>query len=113
MRECCSKTMPPRGVSRTMDQRSRLSCLNGQAYQHRTCKPPRSKENGETVRERVYPLRMRETESMAIRWNKGSGGHTPRPPEVVEVVYSRCKVCEWEGQLIVKDGEEPDCPCCH
>ena len=58
-------------------------------------------------------MRTRETDSMAIRWNKGSGGHTPRPPDVVELEYRRCKVCEWEGQLIVKAGEEPDCPWCH
>ena len=51
---------------------------------------------------------------MAVKWNKtSSGDQTPHPPEVVEVFYRRCKVCEWEGPVILKAGEDPDCPWCH
>jgi hypothetical protein len=31
----------------------------------------------------------------------------------VEVVVRRCKVCEWEGELIEPPGANPDCPWCH
>jgi hypothetical protein len=29
------------------------------------------------------------------------------------VVRRRCKVCEWEGQIVELAGEDPDCPWCH
>jgi hypothetical protein len=31
----------------------------------------------------------------------------------VEAVIRRCKVCEWEGELIESVGANPDCPWCH
>ncbi len=34
----------------------------------------------------------------------------PRP---VDVVARRCQVCEWEGDLIESEGDDPDCPWCH
>src|SRR5687768_10686347 len=39
------------------------------------------------------------------------------PPEPldpqVDAVLRRCKVCEWQGQIIESPGSNPDCPWCH
>jgi hypothetical protein len=50
---------------------------------------------------------------MTINWKKDLHDRTPYPTDVVEVVERRCRVCEWEGQLVLKEGEDPDCPWCH
>jgi hypothetical protein len=47
---------------------------------------------------------------MAIKWPKEPDA--PKPADD-QLGTRKCKVCEWEGQLIVKVGEDPDCPWCH
>ena len=31
----------------------------------------------------------------------------------VDVAARRCQVCEWQGDLIESEGDDPDCPWCH
>jgi hypothetical protein len=50
---------------------------------------------------------------MAINWDKSADRRSPPSDEVREVVLRRCKVCEWEGEVIETAGENPDCPWCH
>ncbi len=47
---------------------------------------------------------------MVIEWRKDP--NLPHPDDS-ELVARKCKVCEWEGQLVVRPGEDPDCPWCH
>ena len=37
----------------------------------------------------------------------------PSATKPVDVVARRCQVCEWEGDLIESEGDDPDCPWCH
>ena len=39
--------------------------------------------------------------------NDGAGDDGPR------VVTRRCPVCEWQGEVIDKGEQDPDCPQCH
>jgi hypothetical protein len=50
---------------------------------------------------------------MTISWDKPPKGPLPPPGDIAEVVSRRCKVCEWEGEMIEKAGADPDCPWCH
>jgi len=52
---------------------------------------------------------------MAINWDKPVDRRIAPPDDVREVVVRRCKVCEWEGEVIETGGdtENPDCPWCH
>lgn len=50
---------------------------------------------------------------MVINWKKNPPDNPPYPTGEVELAARRCKVCEWEGQLILKGNEDPDCPWCH
>jgi len=46
---------------------------------------------------------------MAFKWPKDPNNPLDEP----ELAARKCKVCEWEGQLVVRPGEDPDCPWCH
>ena len=37
-------------------------------------------------------------------------GTVARP---VDVAARRCQVCEWQGDLIESEGDDPDCPWCY
>jgi len=51
---------------------------------------------------------------MAINWDKPADRRAAPPDEAREVVVRRCKVCEWEGEVIgTGGGDNPDCPSCH
>jgi hypothetical protein len=47
---------------------------------------------------------------MVFKWNES--GDKP-PSGGLRVAARKCKVCEWEGELAYKEGEELDCPWCH
>jgi hypothetical protein len=36
-----------------------------------------------------------------------------QPGPLVDAVLRRCKVCEWEGEVIEPADANPDCPWCH
>ena len=48
---------------------------------------------------------------MAFKWPKDP--NDPLMADEPELAARKCKVCEWEGQLLVRPGEDPDCPWCH
>jgi hypothetical protein len=48
---------------------------------------------------------------MAFKWPKDP--NDPLAADEPELAARKCKVCEWEGQLVVRPGEDPDCPWCH
>jgi len=48
---------------------------------------------------------------MAFKWPKDPDN--PLSADEPELAARKCKVCEWEGQLVVRPGEDPDCPWCH
>ena len=48
---------------------------------------------------------------MAFKWPKDP--NNPLDADEPELVARKCKVCEWEGQLVLRPGEDPDCPWCH
>lgn len=48
---------------------------------------------------------------MAFKWPNDP--NNPLAPDEPELVARKCKVCDWEGQLVVRPGDDPDCPWCH
>jgi hypothetical protein len=70
----------------------------------------------ESVTGQAAGMRSERKGTMAINWDKPADRRTARPPDDVrEVVVRRCKVCEWEGEVIETGGDtgNPDCPWCH
>jgi hypothetical protein len=58
------------------------------------------------------------TESMSkksIRGPRTVANDQPLVPVArpVDVAARRCQVCEWQGDLIESEGDDPDCPWCH
>jgi len=47
---------------------------------------------------------------MAFKWPSDPNNPLQDEPELAA---RKCKVCEWEGQLVVRPGDDPDCPWCH
>jgi hypothetical protein len=59
-----------------------------------------------------------EPESMVkktIRGPRVAPSDQPLVPvaKPVDVAARRCQVCEWQGDLIESEGDDPDCPWCH
>jgi hypothetical protein len=49
----------------------------------------------------------------APRSTAADKGGVPSAARPVDVVARRCQVCEWEGDVIESEGDDPDCPWCH
>ena len=54
-----------------------------------------------------------EFEPMAEKRTKPPRPNGHRRTQHVDAVVRRCKVCEWEGQLIESANANPDCPWCY
>ncbi len=50
-----------------------------------------------------------------VRGPRATASDKPPAPmsKPVDVVARRCQVCEWQGDVIESEGDDPDCPWCH